>query len=124
MSKLVVVNYQISDAERRAVLRKIALIRATLKRCAALRNELAKLEPVAGVDWAKSLAQYVAFENGNISEFTEEHNRLEDALPGVVEQLEQALGDARAKRTRLELTAATLAALGASPEEKALLLDS
>lgn len=121
MSKLVLVNYRISDAERRAVLRKIALIRATLKRCAALREELAKLEPVAGEDWAKTLAQYDAFEQGNVFEFTEVHNRLEDALPGVVEQLEKALGDARAKRTRLELTAATLAALGASPEEKILL---
>lgn len=121
MSKLVVANYRVSDAERRAVQRKIALIRATLKRCAALRDELAKLEPVAGEDWAKTLAQYDTFEKGNIFEFTEVHNRLEDALPGVVEQLEKALGEARAKRTRLELTAATLSALGASPEEKAIL---
>lgn len=121
MSKLVLVSYRVSDAERRAVLRKIALIRATLKRCAALREELAKLEPVAGEDWARTLAQYDAFEQSNIFEFTEVHNRLEDALPGVVEQLEKALGEARAKRTRLELTAATLAALGASPEEQAVL---
>ncbi len=121
MSKLVWVNYRVSDAERRAVLRKIALIRATLKRCAALRDELAKLEPVAGEDWAKTLAQYDEFEKGNIVEFTDVHNRLEDALPGVVEQLEKALGEARAKRTRLELTAATLAALGGSPEERAVL---
>lgn len=121
MSKLVLVDYRVSDAERRAVLRKIALIRATLKRCAALRDELAKLEPVAGEDWAKTLAQYDEFEKGNIVEFTDVHNRLEDALPGVVEQLEKALGEARAKRTRLELTAATLAALGGSPEERAVL---
>ncbi len=121
MSKLVVANYRVSDAERRAVRRKIALIRATLKRCAALRDELAKLEPVAGEDWATTLAQYDTFEKGNIFEFTEVHNRLEDDLPGVVEQLEKALGEARAKRTRLELTAATLSALGASPEEKAIL---
>lgn len=121
MSKLVWVNYRVSDAERRAVQRKIALIRATLKCCAALRDELAKLEPVAGEDWAKTLAQYDQFEKGNIVEFTDVHNRLEDALPGVVEQLEKALGEARAKRTRLELTAATLAALGGSPEERAIL---
>lgn len=121
MSKLVWVNYRVSDAERREVLRKIALIRATLKRCAALRDELAKLEPVAGEDWTKTLAQYDEFEKANIVEFTDVHNRLEDALPGVVEQLEKTLGEARARRTRLELTAASLAALGASPEEKAIL---
>lgn len=121
MSKLVLVNYRISEAERRAVLQKIAQIRAMLKRCAALRAELAKLEPVAGEDWAETLARYVEFETGNITEFTSEHNRLDDALPGIVERLENALAEARAKRTRLELTAATLAALGATTEEQAFL---
>jgi hypothetical protein len=121
VSKLVLVNYQVSEAERRAVLQKIAQIRATLKRCAALRAELAKLEPVAGEDWAKTLARYVEFETGNITEFTSEHNRLDDALPGIVERLETALAEARAKRTRLELTAATLAAIGATAEEQAIL---
>jgi hypothetical protein len=121
VSKLVLVNYRVSDAERRAVLQKIAQIRAMLKRCAALRAELAKLEPVAGEDWAKTLARYVEFETGNITEFTAEHNRLDDALPGIVERLENALAEARAKRTRLELTAATLAAIGATAEEQAIL---
>ena len=121
MSKLVLVNYRVSEAERRAVLQKIAQIRAMLKRCAALRAELAKLEPVAGEDWARTLARYVEFETGNITEFTAEHNRLDDALPGIVERLENALAEARAKRTRLELTAATLAAIGATAEEQAIL---
>lgn len=121
MSKLVLVNYRVSEAERRAVLQKIAQIRAMLKRCAALRAELARLEPVAGEDWTQTLARYVEFETGNITEFTAEHNRLEDALPGIVERLENALAEARAKRTRLELTAATLAAIGATAEEQAIL---
>lgn len=121
MSKLVVASYRVSDAERREVQRKIALIRATLKRLAALRDELARLEPVAEEDWANTLAQYDAFEKDDVFQFTGVHNRLEDALPGVAEKLEKALGEARAKRTRLELTAATLMALGASPEEKAVL---
>jgi len=121
MSKLAVVNYVVPEAERRWVQRKIALIRATLKRCADLHAELAALEPVIGEDWARTLAQYEAFEKASVLEFAEEHNRLEDALPGVAEQLEKALAEARAKRTRLELTAATLLALDATSEEKKLL---
>lgn len=121
MSKLVVASYQVSDAERRYVQRKIALIRAMLKRCAKLRDELKALEPVSGESWGETLAKYKLFEKTDVWQFTEEHNRLEESLPQIMADLEKALADARAKRTRLELTAATLLALGATAEEKALL---
>jgi len=121
MSKLVVASYRVSDAERRYVQRKIALIRAMLKRCAKLRDELAALEPVSGENWSETLAKYKFFETTDIYQFTEEHNRLEEGLPEIMADLEKALAEARAKRTRLELTAATLLALGATPQEKALL---
>lgn len=121
MSKLVVASYRVSEEERRWVQRKIALIRAMLKRCAQLREELAVLEPVSGENWRETLAKYKLFEITNVWQFTEEHNRLEEGLPQMLADLEKALADARAKRTRLELTAATLLALGVTAEEKALL---
>jgi hypothetical protein len=127
MSKLVLVNYRISDAEERETRRKIELLRRILERCAALRKELSQLEPVAGEDWAQTLAKYQKLvDNHRWSEFTPDYNRLYDALPDVEQKLMLALSEARAKRTRLELTAATLMALGASPEEKTILdaLDS
>lgn len=122
MSKLVWVNYRISEAEERESRRKMELLRQTLKRCAALRKLLSELEPVAGENWAESLATYEQLINeSRWNEFTPDYNRLYDALPGVVADLEKALSEARAKRTRLELTAATLTALGASSEEQAIL---
>jgi hypothetical protein len=122
MSKLVVVNYRISDAEERETRRKIELLRRILERCAALSEELSRLEPVAGEDWTQTLAKYQKLVDDNRwGEFTPDYNRLYDALPDVEQKLVLALGEARAKRTRLELTAATLMALGASPEEKTVL---
>lgn len=122
MSKLVLVNYRISEAEERESRRKIELLRQMLARCAALRQKLTELEPVAGEDWAQTLAKYEKLiEEDRWREFTPDYNRLYGEVPGVIEKLEQALVEARAKRTRLELTAATLAALGASPEERAVL---
>lgn len=124
MSKLVWVNYRISDAEERETRRKIELLRRTLARCAVLREQLSELEPVAGEDWAVTLAKYEQMVDLNRwKEFTSDYNRLYEELPAVAERLEQALAKARAQRTRLELTAATLAALGASPEENALLAE-
>jgi hypothetical protein len=58
MSKLVLVNYRISDAEERETRRKIALMRSMLERCSRLQQELQKLEPVAGEDWSETLARY------------------------------------------------------------------
>jgi len=121
MSKLVVASYRVSDEDRRYVQRKIALIRAMLKRCAKLQEDIAKLEPMTGENWRETLANYKLFEKTDVWQFTEEHNRLEEGLPEIIAGLEKALADARAKRTRLELTAATLLALGATAEEKALL---
>ncbi|MDX2308004.1 MAG: hypothetical protein NW216_07195 [Hyphomicrobium sp.] len=109
MSKLVFVNYRISDAEERETRRKIALIRSMLERCARLQAELAALEPVAGENWEETLARYRKFVDANRwNEFVDDYNRLYDELPEVARRLEQELADARAKRLRLELTAATL----------------
>ena len=58
MSKLVWVNYRISEAEERESRRKIELLRRTLERCAALRQQLSELEPVAGENWSQTLAKY------------------------------------------------------------------
>ena len=122
MSKFVLVSYRISDAEERETRRKIELLRRTLARCAVLRQQLIELEPVTGEDWAATLAKYEHMVDQNRwQEFTPDYNRLYDELPSVLERLEQALSEARAKRTRLELTVATLAALGGSPEENAIL---
>ncbi|MEZ5775591.1 MAG: hypothetical protein R3D33_13035 [Hyphomicrobiaceae bacterium] len=124
MSKLVWVNYRISDAEERQARRKIELLRRTLARCAVLRQQLSEFEPVAGEDWAMTLAKYEQMiDDSQWQELASEYNRLYDELPEVLERLEQGLAEARAKRTRLELTAATLAALGASPEETAFLAE-
>lgn len=109
MSKLVVVNYRISDAEEREVRRKIALIRSMLERCARLQSELAELEPVVGEDWGEQLARYRKFVDANRwDEFVDDYNRLYDELPDVERTLEKELADAKAKRLRLELTVATL----------------
>ncbi len=122
MSKLVWVNYRISEAEERESRRKMELLRQTLKRCAVLRKQLSELEPVAGENWVETLAKYEKLlDESRWNEFTPDYNRLYDTLPGVEADLEKALSETRAKRTRLELTAATLAALGASSEEKAIL---
>ena len=58
MSKLVLVNYRISEAQERELRRKIELIRAMLARCARLQQELQALEPVTGEHWADTLARY------------------------------------------------------------------
>jgi hypothetical protein len=109
MSKLVFVNYRTSDAEERETRRKIALIRSMLERCARLQGELAKLEPVAGEDWGEMLDRYRKFVDANRwNEFVSDYNRLYDELPDVERKLEKELSEARAKRLRLELTAATL----------------
>lgn len=111
MSKLVLVNYRISDAEERETRRKIALIRSMLERCARLQKELAELEPVAGEDWGEQLARYRKFVDANRwDEFVDDYNRLYDELPDVERTLEKEFADAKAKRLRLELTAATLLA--------------
>src|SRR5262245_61010911 len=111
MSKLVLVNYRISDAEEREVRRKIALIRSLLERCTRLQKELAKLEPVAGQDWSEVLERYrSSVDAAQWKDFVDEYNRLYDELPEVERQLEKALAHAKGKRLRLELTAATLLA--------------
>lgn len=111
MSKLVFVNYRISDAEERETRRKIALIRSMLERCARLRAELAALEPIAGENWEETLSRYRKFVDANRwNEFVDDYNRLYDELPDVVRRLEKELSDAKAKRLRLELSAATLLA--------------
>ena len=105
MSKLVYVNYRITEAEERETRRKIELLKRTLQRCAALHKELSQLEPVAGEDWAETLAKYQQLvDKSRWREFTPDYNRLYDALPEVEEQLTKALSETRAKRTRLELT--------------------
>lgn len=122
MSKLVFVNYRISDAEERETRRKIALIRSMLERCARLQAELAALEPVAGENWEETLARYRKFVDANRwNEFVDDYNRLYDELPEVVRRLEQELSDARAKRLRLELTAATLLVSTDAPADRKVL---
>jgi hypothetical protein len=122
MSKLVFVNYRISDAEERETRRKIALIRSMLERCARLQAELAALEPVAGENWEETLARYRNFVDANRwSEFVDDYNRLYDDLPDVVRRLEQELHDARAKRLRLDLTAATLLVSTEAPADRKVL---
>lgn len=124
MSKLVYVNYRITEAEERETRRKIELLRRTLERCAALQKELIQLEPAAGEDWAQTLAKYQRLvEESRWREFTPDYNRLYEALPGIEEKLSKTLAEARAKRTRLELTAATLLALDPSPEERTVLAE-
>ena len=119
MSKLVFVNYRISDAEERETRRKIALIRSMLERCARLQTELAALEPVAGENWEETLARYRKFVDANRwNEFVDDYNRLYDELPEVVRRLEKALSDTKAKRLRLELTAATLLASTEAPGDR------
>jgi len=122
MSKLVLVNYRISAAEEREVRRKIELIRRMLTRCAALQQVLQKLEPVAGEKWAEVLARYQrTVDERRWREFTDAYNRLYDELPAVERGLEKALADAKAKRLRLELTAATLMATSGSTAERSRL---
>ena len=122
MSKLVFVNYRISDAEERETRRKIALIRSMLERCARLQGELAALEPVAGENWEETLARYRKFVDASRwNEFVDDYNRLYDELPDVVRRLEQELSDARAKRLRLELTAATLLVSTEAPADRKVL---
>lgn len=119
MSKLVLVNYRISDAEEREARRKIALIRSLLERCARLQKELAKLEPVAGQDWSEVLDRYRKLVDASQwKEFVGEYNRLYDELPEVERRVEKELAEARAKRVRLELTAATLLASAGTPAER------
>lgn len=119
MSKLVLVNYRISDAEERETRRKIALIRSMLERCARLQKELAKLEPVAGEDWGETLGRYRKFVDANRwNDFVGDYNRLYDELPEVERKLEKELSEAKARRLRLELTAATLLASTEAPAER------
>lgn len=119
MSKLVLVNYRISDAEERETRRKIALIRSMLERCARLQSELARLEPVAGEDWGEQLARYRKFVDANRwDEFVDDYNRLYDELPDVEWRLGKELADAKAKRLRLELTATTLLASTEAPADR------
>jgi hypothetical protein len=122
MSKLVLVSYRISDAEEREARRKIALIRSMLERCARLQKELAKLEPVAGQDWSEVLDRYRRLVDASQwKDFVDEYNRLYDELPEVERRLAKELADAKAKRLRLELTAATLlASAGTAAERKEL----
>jgi hypothetical protein len=122
MSKLVLVNYGISDAEEREARRKIALIRSMLERCARLQTELARLEPVAGQDWSEVLERYRKLVDASQwKDFVDEYNRLYGELPEVERRLAKELADAKAKRLRLELTAATLlASAGTSAERKEL----
>ena len=82
-----------------------------LARCARLQQELQALEPVTGEYWADTLARYQKLVDKNQwREFVGDYNRLYDELPAVVRQLEAAVAEAKAKRLRLELTAATLMA--------------
>src|SRR5262249_32440443 len=119
MSKLVLVNYRISDAEERATRRKIALIRSMLERCSRLQQELQKLEPMEGEDWSETLARYRDLVDADRwKDFVDDSNRLYDELRGVERQLKKELMDAKAKRLRLELTAATLFASANTPAEK------
>ncbi len=111
MSKLVVVNYRISEAQERETRRKIALIRAMLERCARLQQELRALEPAAGENWGDTLVRYQQLvDKSQWREFTGDYNRLYDELPHVQRQLENAVAEAKAQRLRLALTAATLMA--------------
>jgi hypothetical protein len=113
------VNYRISDAEERETRRKIALIRSMLERCARLQRDLAKFESVAGENWSETLARYrklvTASKRGD---FVDDYNRLYDELPRVERQLEKRLTEAKAKRLRLKLTAATLVASAKTPAER------
>jgi hypothetical protein len=119
MSKLVLVNYRISDAEERETRRKIALIRSMLERCARLQAESAKLEPVAGQDWSAMLDRYRKLVDASQwRDFVDEYNRLYDELPEVERRLQKELTDAKANRLRLELTAATLLASAGTPAER------
>ncbi|AGK58684.1 hypothetical protein HYPDE_35063 [Hyphomicrobium denitrificans 1NES1] len=119
MSKLVWVNYKISDAEERETRRKIALIRSMLERCARLQQELAKLEPVAGENWSEMLNRYRKLVDANKwNDFVDDYNRLYDELPEVERRLEKELTEAKSKRLRLELTAATLLASAATTSER------
>jgi hypothetical protein len=122
MSKLVLVNYRISEAEEREARRKIALIRSMLERCARMQKELAALEPVAGDDWSEVLDRYRKLVDASQwRDFVGEYNRLYDELPDVERKLTKDLADAKAKRLRLELTAATLlASAGGAAERKEL----
>ncbi|HEX6002104.1 MAG TPA: hypothetical protein VFZ16_22335 [Hyphomicrobiaceae bacterium] len=122
MSKLVLVNYRISEAEEREARRKIALIRSMLERCARMQKELAALEPVAGEDWSEVLERYAKLVDASQwRDFVGEYNRLYDELPEVERRLTKDLADAKAKRLRLELTAATLlASAGGAAERKEL----
>ena len=120
MSKLVLVNYRISEAEERELRRKIELIRAILARCARLQQELQALEAVTGESWGDTLARYQKLVDKNQwREFVGDYNRLYDELPAVERELEKAVAEAKAKRLRLELTAATLMAANTTAAERA-----
>ena len=124
MSKLVVVNYRVSEAQGRETRRKIALIRAVLKRCARLQKELAQLERVSGEDWAATLGVFQKrAQEDRWDDFVGDYNRLYDELPGVERQLETELSDTKAKRLRLELTASTLMGSCENPAQKKQLAD-
>lgn len=119
MSKLVVVNYRLSDAQARETMRKIALIRAILERCVKLQKELSSVEAKTGEDWAETLQRFrKAADSNRWNDFVGDYNRLYDDLPGVERQLEKVLADAKAKRLRLELTASTLLASCADGQER------
>ena len=78
-----------------------------------------QLEPVAGENWEETLARYRKFVDANRwNEFVDDYNRLYDELPDVVRRLEKELSDAKAKRLRLELTAATLLASTEAPADR------
>jgi hypothetical protein len=119
MSKLVLVNYRISEAQEREARRKIELIRAMLTRCARLQQELKALEPLTGENWGDTLARYhKRVDKNQWGEFVGDYNRLYDELPGVERELEKAIAEAKAKRLRLELTAATLMAATTTAAER------
>lgn len=120
MSRMAVVYYALTDAEIREVRRKIALLIATLKRCAAMQAELAKLEPGSGEDWAATLKRYRALEKASdVYASTDEYNRLYDALPEVERRLTADLATAKAQRLKLELAAATLRSAATTDAERA-----
>jgi hypothetical protein len=119
MSKLVLVYYRISDAQERETRRKIALLRAMLERCARLQRDLEKFESVGGENWSETLARYRTLVNASKwGDFVDDYNRLYDELPRVERQLEKELTEAKAKRLRLKLTAATLVASATTPVER------
>jgi hypothetical protein len=90
-----------------------------LERCARLQRDLAKFESVGGENWSETLARYRTLVNASKwGDFVDDYNRLYDELPRVERQLEKELTEAKAKRLRLKLTAATLVASAKTPAER------